>query len=84
MKDIETTLFEELKIFENEYGYYSKYLNDKSLEEEIEKILTNFNIKYSIDSNTLFDSPSYECGYISIAWIDENNNLGHTVFEWTV
>ena len=60
--------------------------NDIHLSEAIEELFDSMGYKeamYSIEYNSLFDNPSIEVGYVSVAWI-EADELHHEVFDYTV
>ncbi len=66
-------------------GRLSRYDDEKDVEIEkvFEEMFQKLGIeKYDITSDSLFECPSYETGYVAIAWIDEDGDLYQYVFQW--
>ena len=79
-------LDESLGSFEREDGSLSPYDNEGSLEEAIDDFLANHPrvIDYDVEATTMFNSPGYECGYVSFAYIAEGGEFNHGFYEWCV
>ena len=71
----------------NNGQYIQRYnIDDLELEEAINQLFIDngFNdCNFNVETDTLFDSCSYETGYCAIAWI-ENNQLYTYNFQWEV
>lgn len=67
--------------FENCLSRYNE--NGEILEEAFEEMFQKLGTeKYEVSSDTLFESPAYDTGYVAIAWIDEDGDLYQYVFQW--
>ena len=60
---------------------------NKDLEEAVNNILSQYEDEvhsYNVETETLFENPSYTVGYISIAYTNENGELWHETHKWEV
>lgn len=73
------------KLVNEKYSYYnciSPESDEDFLEDEIATILKEYcGNNYSICSDTFFDSPGYDTGAISYAYI-YNGELYHNMIQW--
>ena len=96
MKTILENVREIAKPFEkDEEFYWNCIVEDEDeeeytelwLETEVENFLKELKgsgkiIDYNIQSEQLFSSPGYDCGYIAVSWIEEDYTLQLVVFNW--
>ena len=67
--------------------FYTRYNeDDDEAAQVIEDFLKNDErvVEFNVDSDTLFDSSGFACGYISVAWYERVGYLGHVVFQWGI
>lgn len=60
---------------------------NRDLEQAINDVLTQYEDEirsYNVETDTLFENPSYTVGYISIAYTNENGELWHETHKWEV
>lgn len=73
------------KYFNEEHEYYHRYREDEGncydIVNELKQELTKKNIPFEIGVTDAFDSPSYECSVLSIAYLKPNNNCGSIGLE---
>ena len=73
--------------YSDENGVLSPSLNDVSLDEAIREVFETYPNDWrdcSIEMESVFDSPGYSTGYISIAWITLDKELWHDTSRWEV
>lgn len=76
-----------ISTYTDENGVLSPSLNDVSLDEAIGEVFATYQNDWrdcSIEMETVFDSPGYSTGYISVAWITPDMELCHDTSRWEV
>ena len=76
-----------ISTYTDENGVLSPSLNDVSLEEAIREVFETYPNEwrdYSVEMESVFDSPGYSTGYISVAWITPDKELCHDTSRWEV
>ena len=76
-----------ISTYTDENGVLSPSLNDVSLEEAIREVFETYPnewCNYYVNMESVFDSPGYSTGYISVAWITPDNELCHDTSRWEV
>lgn len=76
-----------ISTYTDENGVLSPSLNDVSLNEAISEVFDTYQNDWrdcSIEMETVFDSPGYSTGYISVAWITPDMELCHDTSRWEV
>lgn len=60
---------------------------EQYLEDAVNNVLSQYEDEvhsYNVETETLFENPSYIVGYISIAYTNENGELWHGTYKWEV
>lgn len=76
-----------ISTYTDENGVLSPSLNNVSLDEAIGEVFATYPNEWrdcSIEMETVFDSPGYSTGYISVAWITPDMELCHDTSRWEV
>ena len=60
-----------------------KYSGDEQLADAIEDLLEKSNCgQYSVEEETIFESPGYDTGVVFAAWVEANGDLQTITYQW--